>query len=373
MQSVETGSLTPLQRAREKLYEIAGGSIDSGDVRAARLTTEQRLAYFRSPEFRDWVASENAAGKQVFWLKDVDKTQGEGDIFTFFFQWRALNDKFTPAQLKTIERFLMSRRSLLGRAGVHTVRAFYCGLGLLGKGRELPSFAKTTPSNVVNLWRLHERGHQGGISLYEFWSKIYWPTQFGLTEQEKLDQVREFAPLYAEKVYPGVVEENRILEEAGVHVVIVSNGDQELAIAAAPFMGIKPENVVGSHLLYKDGRATGSNHSYEVFDPAWDAKPQPGKPMSFHYWIYANRARWGWKNVDSRYFVIAGRDGDSAAADGGMMVHLPPPEIGNFMIDTPGEPDRILKFYRLMERYGWTPGQCFTLIQRPTLSGTTGQ
>jgi flagellar basal body P-ring protein FlgI len=41
-------SRTPLQAAQDKLYSIAGGSIDSNDVRASRISTRQRIEYFRS-------------------------------------------------------------------------------------------------------------------------------------------------------------------------------------------------------------------------------------------------------------------------------------------------------------------------------------
>jgi hypothetical protein len=183
-------------------------------------------------------------------------------------------------------------------------------------------------------------------------------------------QVTEFAPLYAPRVYPGVAAENRALEDAGVHVVIVSNGDQELAMAVSPLLGIKPENVVGSNLIYgSDGRSEGVDHAYELFDKKWNDRPQPGKPLSFHFWVHTNRARWGWDHIDDQKIVIAGRDGDSASADGGMMILLPPAEIGNFMIDTPGERDRITAFYKLAAKYGWTRGQFFTLKQKPSESG----
>jgi hypothetical protein len=358
--------LSPLERARAKIYEIAGGSIDSHDVRAARLTTAQRIDYFRSPEFRDWVASEKAAGREVFWLKDVDKTQAAGDIFTFFFKWRADNNKFSRAQLKVIRDALLKRRKLLSRAAARAAGAFS------GAGRQraaLAAFAAAGPHEVLRLWQQKEMGGSG-LGLLDFWSEMYWPSQLGLTREEKQAQVAEFIPIYAAKVYPGVPEENRLLEEIGVNVVIVSNGDQELAIAAGSVLGVKPENVVGSHLIYgEDGRATGVNHSYEVFDEDWVTRPQPGKALSFHYWIHTNRSRWGWQGLDDRKIVIAGRDGDSASSDGGMMILLPPAAIGNFMIDTPGEPERLQKFYSVAAKYGWTRGQFFTLIQSPSQSG----
>ena len=361
---------TLLERAQRKLYEIAGGSKNSGDVRAARLTTAQRIDYFRSDEFRDWVASEIAAGREIFWLKDVDKTQAAGDIFTFFFKWRADNGKFTEAQLKVIDNFLLRQRHFLLRPFIRLGRALMRtphGMGLVA---DRSTFAANTPHDVVELWQRKEQGGKG-IGMLDFWSGAYWPSQVGLTEEEKLAQVREFAPHYAAKVYPGVAEENRLLESLGIHVVIVSNGDQELARAVADVLGINPENAVGSHLTYgPDGRATGVNHSYEVFDEDWNFRPQPGKPLSFHYWMHMNRQRWGWKDLDEDKIVIAGRDGDSASADGGMMIMLPiPAAIGNFMIDTPGEPGRIEKFYKLAAKYGWSRGKFITLIQAPSRTG----
>lgn len=95
-----------LDLARTALYQISGGSADGNDVSQAKLSLAQRTDYFRSPVFHNWVAAEKAAGHQVFWLKDIDKTQAAGDTFTYFFQWRALNGKITPAQNETIRAFL---------------------------------------------------------------------------------------------------------------------------------------------------------------------------------------------------------------------------------------------------------------------------
>ncbi|MBU6451057.1 MAG: hypothetical protein KGS72_04710 [Cyanobacteria bacterium REEB67] len=314
------------------------------------------MDYFRSPEFRDWVASENAAGRQVFWLKDVDKTQGAGDLFTFFYKWRADNNKFSPRQLQVIADFLLGLESRWGRfvARFQSARL------------KAPRLA---PEAVIKTWLAKEDGGKG-IGMLDFWSGAYWPSQIGLSRAEKLAQVQAFAPLYAARVYPGVREENELLESIGVNVVIVSNGDQELAIACAPYLGVKPENVVGSHLIYdSNGLATGVNHTYEVSGGDWHTKPQPGKPLSFHYWLHVNRARWGWKRLDERQFVIAGRDGDSAATDGGMMILMQSAAIGNFMVNTPGEPKRIEQFYQVASKYGWTTGQFITLDQEPSKLG----
>lgn len=359
---------TLLARARAKLYAIAGGRIDSDDVRAARLTTAQRIEYFRSAEFQEWLAAAKAAGKEIFWLKDVDMTQAAGDIFTFFFKWRADNGKFSQQQLRVIAAFLSRRQSAPVRVLAWLTRLIWLVVGLLGI--PLPAFASRTPYDVLRLWRAHEEGGEG-ISLLEFWSGAYWPSLVGLTRDQKMSQVRAFIPSYRDKIYPGVCEENRLLEALGVHVVIVSNGDQELAIAAAEALCIKPENVVGSPSLYDgDDLATGENHSYEVFAEEWAKRPQPGKHLNFHYWVRMNKHRWGWHYIDEDRIVLAGRDGDSASADGGMMIFLQSAAIGNFMVDTPDRPQRIKKFYSVAAKYGWTLGKFFTLLHSPSRSGS---
>lgn len=335
-----------LEKARGKIYEIAGGSFDSGDVRAAKLTTKQRIAFLQGPEFGAWAAAEQAAGRTLFWLKDVDMTQGSGDVFTLFFKWRADNNKFTRDQLQFMKKLLVD------------------------KGFIRPSARGISyPHEVLQLWMQKEKGGTG-FSLFDFWRKVYWPTQVGLTREEKIQQVREFAPSYASRVYPGVRMENELLEKLGVNVVIVSYGDQELAVGISEILGIKPGNVVGSNLLYDEaGRSIGVKHSYELFDKEWNERPQAGKPLSFHYWLHMNRHRWGWEHIDDSKFVIVGRDGDSASSDGGMMILLPPPAIGNFMVQTPFAPERLEKFYKLAAKYGWTKGQFFTLIQHPAMLG----
>lgn len=340
---------TTLDLARQRLYGIAGGGIDSNNVRAAHISTQQRMEYFRSEEFRAWVASEREAGRRVFWLKDVDKTQAAGDIFTFFWKWRLDNGALSARQLARVRSFLLQRRSPVTRY-------------LMGAAGSVFSMSALHPQQVIDLWLQKEAGGKG-IGLLEFWSKVYWPSQFGLTREEKLQQVQAFAPEYAHRLFPGVAEENRLLTELGVDVVIVSNGDQELAIAVAPVLGIDPLNVVGSHLVYGDnGVSTGVNHSYEIFDKEWETRPQPGKSWSFHYWLNANSKRFGWPFLDIRRATIGGCDGDSATTDGGMMLNLPVhAAIGNFMVNTPGEPGRIEKFYRIAAKYGWLRGQFFTL------------
>jgi hypothetical protein len=369
-------AIVALDAAQDKLYSIAGGSIDSGNAKAARMTSQQRLDYFRSDEFRHWVACERAAGRQVFWLKDVDKTQGAGDIFTFFFKWRADNGKFTVKQLAVIAEYLEQRQN---QSKTQQAPKSWPARMLAGFKKVCQSFGQSKNSNsaasdlgpheALRLWLNKEAGGDG-IAMMDFWTNIYWPSQVGLSKAEKLAQVTAFAPLYANKAYPGVKEENELLTSLGVTVVIVSNGDQELAIAVAPVLGVKPENVVGSHLIYdKSGMSTGVNHSYEVGGEEWHSKPQPGKPLSFHYWLHINRARFGWSRIDERKFVIAGRDGDSASTDGGMMILMHPCAIGNFMINTPGEPARLEKFLAVASKYGWTVGQFITLDHSPSKTG----
>ena len=336
-------ALVVLEAARNKLYSISGGSIDSGDVRAASISTAQRIEYFNSPEFRAWLAAEKAAGRQVIWCKDVDKTQAAGDIFTFYFDWRSANGAFSQKQLEVIQQFLRKQNVAVS--------------------------LEDGPSEVVRLWLNREEGGEG-IEIVDFWREVYWPSQIGISREEKQAQVKAFAEYYSTRVYPLVPEENRLLDELGVHVVIVSNGDQELAIAAGAVLGIRPENVVGSNLLYgADGLSTGVNHSYELFDGFWANRPQPGKQFSFHYWLHANRARFGWTRISEQHFTIAGRDGDSASADGGMMMLGQTVALGNFIVDTPDEPKRREKFLAVADRYGWTPGQFFTLKQLASKCG----
>jgi hypothetical protein len=338
-----------LGAALKHLYSIAGGSIDSGNVKAARLTTAQRIEYFKSEPFRAWVFAERIAGREIFWLKDVDKTQAAGDIFTFFFKFRAQNNLFSTEQLDVLEKFVHANKAKAGMR--RTARG------------------PRAPHAVLKMFSQKLDG-QPGIGLLDFWRGAYWPSQIGYMRAQKMAHAQAFAPEYAARIYPGVAEENRVLEEAGVHVVIISNGDQELAIGVAPMLGIKPENVAGSHLIYgADGLATGVNHSYEVFEEIWENRPQPGKAMTFHYWLHVNRARFGWDFLDHRKFIIAGRDGDSASSDGGMMIHCPPAAIGNFMINTPGEPGRIAKFYSLAAKYGWTKGHFITLEHEASAQG----
>jgi hypothetical protein len=328
-----------LDLARQKFFEISKGGLDSNDVRAAKISSADLLKYVEGKEFRSWVSAEKAAGNEVFWPTDVNKTLASGDIFTHFFKWRADNNKFSAEQLNIIEQAV---RKLV------------------------PEAKSATPQDVMQLWESKEAGGNG-ISLNDFWHKIYWPSQKGLTAAEKLAQVNAFANTYADKVYPLVPEINKAIDGSGAHVVIVSNGDQELARAVAPVLGIKPENAVGSNLLYdKNGFSTGTNHTYEIFDGPWTARPQPGKPVSFHYWLNNNLSRFNWNHLNENKVIIAGFNGDSASADGGMMILSKPKAIGNFMVNTPGEPARIEKLYSLADKYGWTRGEFITLERSPS-------
>ena len=348
-----------LSRARAELYRVAGGSYASDRVDASSLTMEQRLAYFGSRPFKQWVAAERACGRQVFWLKDLDKTQAAGDIFTFFFKWRADNGMFSERQNDALKKFLFETKAKHPSAITEAEMARVAGNSATDNARL-----------VVELWKRKEAGGEG-ISLLDFWAGAYWPSQIGLTRAEKLEQVRQFAPTYAAKIFPGVREDNLALTRAGVNVVIVSNGDQELAQSVTPLLGIEERNAVGSHLIYDEhGVSTGVNHAYEIFDKDWGARPQAGKPLSFHYWLNANKERWDWRGLEEDRIVLAGRDGDSASSDGGMMILMnKPAAIGNFMIDTPGEPQRLERFEALARKYGWTKGQFVRLVPRAPASG----
>jgi hypothetical protein len=337
--ALENKASEHLTIARDKFYEMAHGGRESNDVKAAQISSEQLLQYLKSPEFRSWVAAEKAAGKEVFWPTDVDKTMSSGDVFTYFFKWRADNQKFSPEQLDTISK---------------TIK------------RLDPDARSTTPEDAIKLWQSKEKGGDG-IKLLDFWSEIYWPSQKGMSMAEKIAETQEFARTFQDKIYPLVPEINKAIEDAGAHVVILSNGDRELAKAIAPEFGIKPDDVVAAKsVVGADGMLTGKQGSLEILDSKWQDLPQPGKAINFHNWLDTNKGRFGMDRLDESKVVIAGFNGDSAAADGGMMILSPQKGIGDFMVDTPGEPARIAKFYELADKYGWMKGEFVTLHRRPS-------
>lgn len=344
---------TPLQAARQRLYAVAGGSMEFYRPNLSRLNATELTSVIRSQEFHQWVASEKSQGKHVFWLTDMDKTMAAGDIFTFFFAWRAEHGKFTREQNMALRSFLEGTK-LLTRKELQQVRR---------------NNGSRNAARVIELWHRTEEGRKDGISLLDFWTGAYWPSQVGMTKEEKKAQLQAFAPEYASKVFPGVREENLALKEAGVEVVLVSNGDQELAQAVAPLLGIEPRNVVGATLQYdENGQATGKMHTYEMYDSVWSRKPQPGKPLNFLYWLQMNRRRWPDLNRDK--ITVAAMVGDSASADGGAMIYLNP-ALAFFMVDTPGEPDRLKKFFQFANKYGGALGRgSFVTLEYPApLSG----
>ena len=346
---VQTTREALLDKAQAKLYQMAGGAFDSGSCSAARMTTEQRSDYFWTPEFRDWSSATKDSGVEIFWLTDLDKTMGAGDIFTMEFDWRLRNNKITPEQAKIVQACLRKHRKEIG-------------LGRLPRAAQSP---KAVLQSFVD-------GCDGkpGLKLFDFWTDAFWPSQFGITREERLAQLAAYAPEYAKRIYPHVTQQNQLLEAMGVNYVIVSNGQQELAMAVAPLLGIKPENVVGATLLYDEkGLSTGVKHHYDVFDKDWEQRPQPGKTVNFHYWLHKNRARFGWEFLNHKKWCIAGRDGDSASSDLGMMVLMEHALFGNYMVDTPGEPDRLKTFIRLAAKYSWTKGQFITLVRSPSELG----
>lgn len=325
--------------ARDKFYEIANGGLHSNDVKAAQLSSDQLLQFVKGPEFRNWVASEKAAGNEVFWPTDVDKTMSSGDTFTYFFKWREDHHKFSPEQLQIISNAIKHLD---------------------------PQAKSTTPEDALKLWQSKEKGGQG-IGLLDFWNKIYWPSQKGMTMAEKVAETKDFSKTFSDKIYPLVPEINKAIEDAGAHVVILSNGDQEIAKAIAPEFGVKPENVIGATTLVDPhGFLTGAPQNYEMFDKTWSQLPQPGKEMNFHNWLDANKQRFGWNQLDEGRVLLAGYNGDSAAADGGMMVFSKEKGIADFMVDTPGEPSRIAQFYSLANQFGGTKGEFVTLHRQPS-------
>ncbi|MBI3554533.1 MAG: hypothetical protein HY077_18725 [Elusimicrobia bacterium] len=411
---------TSLQTARAAFYKITGGSYDSNDVTAAKISLAQRTAFFKSPEFKNYVAAEKAAGRTVFWLKDIDKTQASGDIFTFYFKYLADKGLLTPQHNATMRAFLngMAFKSTIRDAKVLAdladvgsepaavkavleaaaakgsikapalpsdedgAKSFLNGVSVKGQIKDpklLAQLAKADSNDskanaytVIDLWRSKEKGGEG-IGMLDFWSSIYWRTQKGLTKFQKLRRVAGFKKFYASKIYPGIYEDNKALEEAGVEVLAISNGDQELAIAVAPLLGIKRHNVVGSYLQYdpKTGLSTGVDHAYEIFDKEgnWNRWPQPGKILSTHFLINRERHRYGLSEFDEDKIVIAGADGDSAASDGGMWVYFTDKPFGNFVVDSPHEPGRRMKSLIMAQTYGGTKGQYITLIHDPRSPG----
>lgn len=323
-----------LEAARARLYKVAGGNLNSDRADISRLNSTQLVSFIHSHEFSQWITSEKSKGKYVFWLTDMDKTMAAGDIFTFFFAWRAKHGKFTEEQNMVLRSFL-EKTKLLTPKELKEVRH---------------NDGKRNAAKVLELWRRTEEGRKDGITLLSFWTGAYWPSQIGLTREEKKRQVDAFAPEYASKIFPGAREQNIALGKAGVEVILVTNGDQELAQTVAPLLGIEPNNVLGSTLQYDESsRSTGEVHTCEIYDGVWTKKPQPGKSLKFLYWLGENRKRWPDINRDK--ITVAAMAGDSASADSGVMFFLNP-ALASFMVNTPGEPARLQKFINLAEKFG---------------------
>jgi hypothetical protein len=189
-----------------------------------------------------------------------------------------------------------------------------------------------------------------------------------MTLEEKIRQANAFAPEYADRVFRDVPAENKAEEEAGVEVVCLSNGDEEVAKAIAPYLGIKPENVAGSHLVLDDhGCACNVDHlyqSYEITSAEWMKRPQPGKFYKFHWWLNHNLERFGMAEPDLSKITIIACDGDSASSDGGMNVNFAEVALAHFMVfDTQS---RLEDYFHVARKYGWVKGQFCTLHQSPS-------
>ena len=137
-------AMVVLRYTRHKFYAIAGGSFDSGDVTLSRITTAQRIAYFRSWHFRLWVKLEKAAGRRVLWLKDVDKTQAAGDIFTFFFLWRIQNNAFSEEQIQSMRQWFGKNPQF---------------------AKPIPSDSALSPHDVLRFWEDKDAGLDGWVPL----------------------------------------------------------------------------------------------------------------------------------------------------------------------------------------------------------------
>ena len=321
---------------REFYLEEAKASLQSSLEReeaGPALSSKARSEYFRSREFTQWVSNERALGKTVLWLTDLDKAMGAGDIFTFFFDWRLDNGGFSAEQGEALSSFLKNT----GKLSDVEERLIESGS---------PNDAARM---VLTLWRRGLEDSATGISLGEFWTEAYWASQAGLSGEEKKSLASEFAPTYKDKIFPGVTEANSALKEAGVRIVMVTNGDEELAKSVAPLLGIEEADVVGTGHIYEEGRSTGQMHTLEIFEGEWSNRPQPGKALNFRCWL-THRSELNGEDV-----TVAGFDGDSFGADGGAMLFLQPnPVLGYFMVDTPGSRDagRIEKFREGVLKYG---------------------
>jgi len=329
----EAGSLAA---ARTALFAAAGGDPRSGRAELASLTGEGLLAYVRSAPFRDWVASERAGGRRVFWAMDLDKTMVFADSYPLFFAWRAEHHGFTSEQEERLRAFL-GRTGLVPPAELAALDAADAG----------PS------RRTLELWETIVTKQPNGLRYLDFVNEAYWMTQKGLTRAEKDAMMRGFAAEYAALVPPVVIETNRALADAGVDVVLLSTAEDEFLPYAAALVGIDPRNAAqGSALEYgPDGRATGLMDYHDIDDKAkeWSGrKPLPGKYLHFMEWLERSRARWPGLDRDS--MVIAAMNGDSADFDGGFM-YFARPVLASFIVDTPGEPGRRKKFLDFAERW----------------------
>ena len=279
------------------------------------LTSMQRTEFFRSTAFTSWVRAEQEVGRPVLWLTDLDKTKAAGDAFTFVWDYRIRKGLFTEQQNSELTARL---------ARVDSLTKVQKGLLQVQSPIENAKL-------IFDLWQAHEFDGSQGISLDVFWRDLYWPSNIGFSRDERRQFLSEFAPEYAQRVFPGAREEMAALSEAGVIPVVVTHGDVEVAQAVAGYLGVAAENVTGEGGYYSErGIHIGVGDSLVVFDEAWRDKPQSGKLVRFNHWVG--------KRFGEVEYVVAGFDGDSPASDGGAMLTLRP-RLGYFMVDTPGQHD----------------------------------
>ena len=125
------------------------------------LTSEQRLEYFSSEKFTDWVAFERKLGNRVMWLTDLDKAKAAGDSFVYFFEWRIRNEAFSADQGVQLKRLLAAHA-----------------------GSDTTHIEELSPVQAARMvfesWKHAETRTGSGISFLDFWAKGFWPSQVGL-------------------------------------------------------------------------------------------------------------------------------------------------------------------------------------------------
>lgn len=337
-----------LNSARADLWSLVDNNTASHRLDVPSLGVGERTSFFGSDVFKAWVESEHKIGNRVLWVTDLDKAMASGDTFVYFFDWRARHATFTDQQNQIMLEAL-TRTKVFDTAKLYSLKS---------------NSPQENAREILQLWSRHERVGAPGIDLATFWREIYWPTLIGLSPKEKAQMVAAFVQEYPPKIFPGVLKANATLRDSGVEVVIVTNGDEDLAKGVAPALGIDPRNVAGVETEYHGERATGRGHFLEIFDAEWSRRPQPGKFIRLGCW--AERDEQKARSIEGKAIVIAGFDGDSPGPDGGAMLFMRP-KLGYFMVDTPGSHDqhRIKGFKDFVERYAHWHAERFIALTYP--------